>query len=152
MPYGDMDLGQHWLMWWIIAITGTYVEKSSVRSCGVQKGGISLEIFKTSRLDMSLKITNLKLQPHLPRVCELNSERVKGQGVIGKQSKLMFSLISFIYSLINSFYPMSYTSSTFVVLKSFCKSYIFIFIFIILNISWVFEILPQRRQESIYPA
>ena len=41
MPYGDTDLGQHWLRWWFVAwrhqaITSTSVDLSSVRSSDIQ--------------------------------------------------------------------------------------------------------------------
>ena len=45
-PFGDIDLGQHWLRlwlaaWWHQAITWTNVDLSSVRSCGIHLRAIS---------------------------------------------------------------------------------------------------------------
>ena len=42
-----------------------------MRSCNIHLKAISLEMLKISILDMSLKITYLRLQPHLPRANEL---------------------------------------------------------------------------------
>ena len=44
------------------AITLTNVDLSSVRFCGIHLMSISQEMLKISFLDMSVKITNLKLQ------------------------------------------------------------------------------------------
>ena len=45
-PFGDIDLGQHWLRWWLDAwrhqaITWNNVDLSSVRSCGIHLRAIS---------------------------------------------------------------------------------------------------------------
>ena len=68
MPYGDIEIGQHWLRHQ--AITGTNVDLSSVRSCGIHLRLITDEMLKISLLDVSLKIIDLKLQPHLPGASE----------------------------------------------------------------------------------
>ena len=44
-----------------------------MRFCGIHLRAISEEILKISILNMSLNITNLKLQPHLPGTNELNT-------------------------------------------------------------------------------
>ena len=49
MPYGDIDLGQHWLRWWLVAwrqqaITWINVDLSSVRSSNILLMTISQEI------------------------------------------------------------------------------------------------------------
>ena len=41
-------------------------------SCGIHQMAMSQEMFKISILDVSLKITNLRLQPHFPGANELN--------------------------------------------------------------------------------
>ena len=69
-PYRDIDLGQHWLRYWLVAwrhqaITWTSVDLSSVRSCSIYLRAISQEIIKIAALDMHLKITNKKIEPHL---------------------------------------------------------------------------------------
>ena len=46
------------------AITGTNVDQPTVRSCGIPLRVILQDILKISVLHMSLKIMNLRLQPH----------------------------------------------------------------------------------------
>ena len=53
------------------AISWTNVNKSFWRSCGIFTKAVSWEMFKISILDLSLKNTYLKLQPHLPGNNEL---------------------------------------------------------------------------------
>ena len=53
------------------AITWANVDLSLVRSCGIHLREISQEMLKTSILDMSLKMIDSKLQPHLPGAHEL---------------------------------------------------------------------------------
>ena len=70
-PYGDIHLGQHWSREWLVAwrhqaITWTNVDLSSVKSCGIHLRAISHEILKIFTLNVSLKVTNLRLHPHLP--------------------------------------------------------------------------------------
>ena len=72
-PYGNLDLGQHWLRkwlvaWWHQANTWTNVQWGLVV--------ISQEMLKISILDTSLKIGNLRFQPHLPGVSELMSSEI----------------------------------------------------------------------------
>ena len=72
MPYGNIDLGQHQFRWWLVvwwrqAITWTNVDLS--RHWGL--GAFPYRKFhrkcsQLSILDMSSKITNLRLQPHHP--------------------------------------------------------------------------------------
>ena len=52
-PYGDTDLGQHWLRKWLVAwrhqaITWTSVDLSSVRSSDIQLRAIKQEIVHPS--------------------------------------------------------------------------------------------------------
>ena len=47
---------------------------SSVRSYGIHLKAISQEMLKISVFDMSLKMSNLRLQPHLPGANELTME------------------------------------------------------------------------------
>ena len=53
-------------------ITSTNVDLSSVKSFGIHLRAISHEMLKISSLDVSLKITNLRLHPHLPGTNELS--------------------------------------------------------------------------------
>ena len=64
MPYGDRDLGQHWLRWWLAAwwdqaITWTNVDLSTVRFSGihVREIHVSQEIPQPSITKINLKIT-----------------------------------------------------------------------------------------------
>ena len=71
IPYGHIDLGQHWfrqwpVAWWHQAITWNYVHSASVMLCGSHLRAIWMDMLKISRLEMSLKMTNSILQPHLP--------------------------------------------------------------------------------------
>ena len=56
---------------WHQIIICTNVDLSSMRSCGIHLRAISQERLKISMLDISLKIINLILQPHLPGNNEL---------------------------------------------------------------------------------
>ena len=74
-PYGNIDLDQNWLRWWLVAwshhtITWTNADNSSVRSCDIPLWAVSQEVHNISILDLSLKITNLRSQLHLPGVNE----------------------------------------------------------------------------------
>ena len=44
---------------------------SPVKSCGIQLSAFSQEMFRICILDMSLKSTNLRLQPHFPEADDL---------------------------------------------------------------------------------
>ena len=64
-PYGDIDLGQHWLRQWLVAwrhqvITWTNVDLSSVRSSCIHLMAISQEIHQSSMNKINMKITHLK--------------------------------------------------------------------------------------------
>ena len=77
-PYGDIDLGQHWLRWWLDAwryqtITWTNVDLSSVRSCIIHLRTLSKEALKVPISKASLKIEFLKLHPNLPGANELKT-------------------------------------------------------------------------------
>ena len=74
-PYGDMELGQHWLRQWLVAwrhqaITWTNVDWS-VRSHGIHLGASSLEDLKKTIKETRLKIAVLKWHPGLPGANEL---------------------------------------------------------------------------------
>ena len=76
MPYDNRDLGQHWLWqwlgaWWNQTVTWTNFDWPSARSSGIHQGQISWDMLKISIFDRCLKITNLRLQPHLPGTNEL---------------------------------------------------------------------------------
>ena len=73
MPYGDLELGQHWLRYWPVtwqhqAITWTNVHHSSLRYYGIHWREISLEM---SFVNMSLKVIDSRQQSHLPGANEL---------------------------------------------------------------------------------
>ena len=76
MPYGDRDLGQHWLRWWLVAwrhqaITWTNVDWSSVKSSDIHIRAISQEMPQSSITKICLKITNLKFHWNFPGANEL---------------------------------------------------------------------------------
>ena len=61
MPYGVLWFDQHWFMEWLVAsqhhgITQTDVDKSPVRSCGIDMTAILQEILKICVHDMSSEI------------------------------------------------------------------------------------------------
>ena len=62
MPYGDRDLGQHWLniAWRHQAITWTNADWSSVKSNDIHIRAISQEMPQPSITKIYLKITCLK--------------------------------------------------------------------------------------------
>ena len=69
-PFGDIDLGQHWLREWLVTwrhqdITWSNVDLSSVRPSGIHLRAISQEIPQPPFTNISLKITNLKLNWNL---------------------------------------------------------------------------------------
>ena len=77
-PYGDTDLGQHWLRLWLVAwrhqaITWTNVDLSSVKSSDIHRNTIALEISQPPITKISLKMTYLKFCLNLPGANELNS-------------------------------------------------------------------------------
>ena len=75
-PYGDGDLGQHWLRYWLVAwrhhaITWTNVDLPPVRSIGIDLSTILQEILQPSIIKISWKITFLKFLWNLPGADEL---------------------------------------------------------------------------------
>ena len=68
MPNRDIDLSQNWQHQ---AIACTNVEFSLVKSFGSHMRVISHKMLKVSLFYISFKITNLRLQPHLPGANEL---------------------------------------------------------------------------------
>ena len=73
---GDIDLGQHWLWWWLAAwwhqvVTWTNVDFSLVRSCGMHLRAISQSTILYNELeDHSFEITTAS--PRRQRVKECN--------------------------------------------------------------------------------
>ena len=70
-PYGCIDLGQHWLRWWLRAwqhqtITWTSVDLSSVRSNDINLRVISLEIPQPPVTKITLKndLSKIDLKSH----------------------------------------------------------------------------------------
>ena len=72
MPYGDRDLGQHWLKQWLVtwqhqSITWTNVDFLSVRLCSIHLGGDSQREPNLSFCIMNLKIyLNIKITATCP--------------------------------------------------------------------------------------
>ena len=71
MPYGDIDLGQHWLRKWFgaswhLTITWTNVGLSSVRPDDIHQKAISQEIPQALITKIILKITYLGTSHTLP--------------------------------------------------------------------------------------
>ena len=76
LPYGNIDLGQHWLRWWLVAwqpqaITWTNVDLLSVRSNDIHLRTISQEISQLPITEISFKITYLKFRSNLSGTSEL---------------------------------------------------------------------------------
>ena len=76
-PYGDRDLGQHWLRQWIVAwrhqaITWTNVDWSSVKCSDIHIRAISQETPQPSITEICLKITYLKFHSNFPGANEFN--------------------------------------------------------------------------------
>ena len=76
IPYGDIELGQHWPRWWLVdwrhhAITWTNVDLPSVQSSDINLGAISQGKPQTLIAKFSLKITHLKFHSNLPKANEL---------------------------------------------------------------------------------
>ena len=64
-PYGDIDLGQHWLRCWFVAwrhryITWTNTDASSVKSSNIHLMAIQQEIHKSSMTEINMNIAHLK--------------------------------------------------------------------------------------------
>ena len=75
-PYGDMELGQHWLRWWLVAwrhqaITWTNVDLSSVRSSDIHLRASSQEITQPSVPEIIWNIKYLKFHLNFPGANEL---------------------------------------------------------------------------------
>ena len=75
-PYGDRDLGQHWLRYWLVAwrhqtITWTTVDWSSMKSSDIHSREISQEMPQPSITKICLKITCLKFNSKFPGANEL---------------------------------------------------------------------------------
>ena len=76
MPFGDIDLGQHWLRQWLVAwwhqvITWTNVDWSSVKSNDIHVRAISHEMPQPENTKICLKIASLKFHWNLPVANEL---------------------------------------------------------------------------------
>ena len=76
-PYGDSDLGQHWLRQWLVAwrhqaITWTNVDLSSVRLSDIHLRASSQEIPQPSITEFIWKIKDLKFHSDFPGANELN--------------------------------------------------------------------------------
>ena len=79
MLYGDIDLGQHWLRWWLAAWrhqastwTNDYLSSATARPSEIHLGAISHEIPQQSVAEFSLEITYLKFHSNLPGAGDLN--------------------------------------------------------------------------------
>ena len=77
MPYGDIDLGQHWLRQWLVAWCTKPLPKPILiyHITEVQwhsSGGILLEISQALISKIGLNITYIKFHPNLPGLNELS--------------------------------------------------------------------------------
>ena len=86
MPYGDRDLGHHWLREWLVAwrhqpITWTSVDLSSVRSSDIHLRAISQEIPEPPITEFIWKIKYLKCHLNFPGANELSDQRPWPQDV-----------------------------------------------------------------------
>ena len=73
-PYGDRDLGQHWLRQWLVAWRHQTITWTNVQFCGIHLTTILLIAFKVSIHEMSSKIIFLAATKQLyewyfPSVC-----------------------------------------------------------------------------------
>ena len=73
MPYGNTDLGQHWLTWWLVALSHEANTWSNVnlRSRYSRLGVISQDIPQPSTTKIDLKIRHLKFNWNLTGGIEL---------------------------------------------------------------------------------
>ena len=88
-PYGDRDLGQHWLRQWLVAwqhqaITWTDVDWLSVKSNDINIRAISQEMPQPSITKICLKITQLKFLSNFPGAKELRVDHDFGENVSGE--------------------------------------------------------------------
>ena len=109
--------------WWHQAITWTNVDWSSVRSCGNHLWVISQEMHKIFILDMSLKITDLRLQSHssgtkeLPNMTSILFQVVDSRAVIYMLWPNLFMARSFVcqiftkHSHVRARYEVSFVNS-----------------------------------------
>ena len=77
MPYGNRDLGQHWLRcwlvaWWHQAITWTNVDLLTLRSYGIHPMALSWQDLTIHTNKIRMKLEFLKSHPDLPGANELN--------------------------------------------------------------------------------
>ena len=76
MPYGDIDLGQHWLRYWHVAwchaITWTNADLSSRVFSGIHLRTILQTKLMNLICNMCFELTLLRLLPLLPDTNELN--------------------------------------------------------------------------------
>ena len=75
-PYGDRDLGQHWLRKWLRAwrhqtITWTDIDWQSVKSSDIHISTISQEMPQPSITKIRLKITHIEFHSNFPGANEL---------------------------------------------------------------------------------
>ena len=85
IPYGNIDLGQHWLMylaWWHQAVTWTNVDLAALRSSTIHVLAISQEITLPSITKISLKNTYLKFTQISHGPMTLKSWFIRGSGFI----------------------------------------------------------------------
>ena len=107
MPYGGINLGQHWLKqcfvaWWHEAIAWTNIDLSSVRSIGIHPRAISWGINLSSVHKINLKITVLKFHGNLPGANELSDDICRCR--FGNYFKLMLLPWCILYLIFSHFY------------------------------------------------
>ena len=78
VPYGNIDIGQNWLIYWLVALrhqanTWTNVDWSSVKSSDIHIRAISQGMPQPLITKICLKITCLKFQSNFPGANELTT-------------------------------------------------------------------------------
>ena len=126
--YGNIEIGQRWTNWRLVAwrhqyIIGANVDLSSVRSFGIHLRSISDVILKSSVVDSGLKIIDLKLQSYF---AEANAVICIGLGIswiIGVMLYIIYKLLRLICRI-----------------KQYCSLYP------ILGNPWLFDCLSHNTQ------
>ena len=106
-PYGEIDLGQHWLRQWLVAwqhqaITWTNVDLSSGSSNDIHLRVISQDIPQPWNTYINLEIIFLKCYSNLPEANELNSCTFWNDLMEALKSELDRSALVHLYSIVES--------------------------------------------------
>ena len=103
MPYGNTDLGQHWLTWWLVALWHEANTWSNVnlRSRYSRLGVISQDIPQPSTTKIDLKIMHLKFNWNFTGGIEL---------ILKDIDKKCTWNIAFLYLVVWNIYKISYAA------------------------------------------